>query len=104
MAETPDRLPVACSLSPEEMRGRQASLIPALLGRAVAVNPSGEGYVLRFNLDAATLHSIAEVIAAESRCCPFLQFDLCVPPAQGNVTLTVSGPKGTRAFLDALFG
>src|SRR5687767_13514433 len=104
MAETPESLPVACSLTPEEMRDRQASLIPALLNRAVAITPSGEGYVLQFNSDAATLHSIAEMIAAESRCCPFLQFDLCVPPAQGDVTLTVSGPKGTRAFLDALFG
>ena len=104
MPENRELLPVACSLTPEEMRDRQASLIPALLGRAVAIDPSGEGYVLRFNSDAASLHSIAEMIAAESRCCPFLQFDLCVPPAQGNVTLTVSGPKGTRAFLDALFG
>ena len=86
------------------MRDRQASLIPALLARAVAIDPNGEGYVLRFNSDAATLHSIAEMIAAESQCCPFLQFDLCVPPAQGNVTLALSGPKGTRAFLDALFG
>jgi|SRR5688572_12429992 len=103
MAENPERFPVACSLTPDEMRDRQASLIPALLGRAVAINPSGEGYLLRFNSDAVTLHAIAEMIAAESRCCPFLQFDLSVPPAQGDVTLTVSGPAGTRAFLDALF-
>jgi hypothetical protein len=104
MPENSEQLPVACSLTPKEMRDRQASLLPALLERAVAINPSGEGYVLRFSSDAATLHGIAEMIAAESRCCPFLRFDLCVPPAQGNLTLTVSGPKGTRAFLAALFG
>ena len=104
MAETPEPLPVACRLTLKEMRDRQASLIPALLECAVAITPSGEGYRLQFNSDAGTLHRIAEVIAAESQCCPFLQFDLCVPPAQGDVTLTVSGPKGTRVFLDALFG
>jgi hypothetical protein len=104
MAENPQQPPVACSLTPEEMRDRQASLIPALLERAVSIEASGEGYFLRFNSDAATLRTIAEVIAAESRCCPFLQFDLSVPPAQGNVSLAISGPKGTRAFLEALFG
>src|SRR5215213_2488078 len=101
MAENPEPLPVACSLTPAEMRDRQASLIPGLLQRAVAIGPSGEGHVLRFNSDADTLRTIAEMIGAESRCCPFLQFDLCVPQAQADVTLTVSGPKGTRAFLDA---
>ena len=104
MAENPEHLPVACSLTPEEMRERQASLIPALIERAVAIEPNGEGYLLRFKSEAATLRTIADMVAAESRCCPFLRFDLCVPPALGDVTLTVSGPPGTRAFLDELFG
>ena len=103
MPDNPAPLPVACSLTPEQMRERQASLIPAVLARAVAVSPSGEGYRLQFKSESATLRTIAEMIAAESQCCPFLQFDLSVPPAQGDVTLTVSGPPGTRAFLDALF-
>lgn len=104
MPENPEPLPVACSLTPEEMRERQSSLIPALLERAVAIGPSDEGYRLHFKSDSGTLRTIVEMIAAESQCCPFLQFDLSVPPAQGDVTLTVSGPPGTRAFLDALFG
>ena len=96
-------LPIACLLTPEEMRERQASLIPTLLGRAVSVSPSGDGYRLEFKSESEALRAIAEMIAAESLCCPFLQFDLSVPPAQGDVVLTVSGPPGTRAFLDALF-
>ena len=86
------------------MRERQASLIPALVERAVAIVPFGEGYQLQFESNPEALRLIAEVIAAESSCCPFLKFDLSVPPAQADVTLTVSGPPGTRAFLDALFG
>ena len=85
------------------MRERQASLIPAVLERAVSVSQAGEGYRLAFRSDVETLRIVAEMIAAESRCCAFLQFELLVPPAQGEVTLTVSGPPGTRAFLDALF-
>lgn len=102
MPEHPESLPVACTLTPEEMRERQASLIPALLERAVSISPSGEGYQLRFRSDPDTWRAIAEMVAAESRCCAFLQFELLVPPAQGDTTLTVSGPPGTRAFLDWL--
>ena len=104
MPDPVQSLPVACSLTPEEMRERQASLIPALLERALSIAPSGEGYQLQFKSDATAMRLIADVIAAESRCCPFLQFDLSVPPAQADLCLTVSGPPGTRAFLDALFG
>ena len=103
MADHSQSLPIACFLTPEEMRERQASLIPALLGRAVSISPLDEGYRFGFKPESETLRAIAETIAAESRCCPFLQFDLSVPPAQGDVALTISGPPGTRAFLDALF-
>ena len=96
-------LPIACSLTPDEMRVRQASLIPQVLERAHSIEPNGEGYCLRFKSEAATLRAIAEMVAAESKCCPFLQFDLSVPPAQADVTLTVSGPPGTRTFLHSLF-
>jgi hypothetical protein len=104
MSENPEPLPVACTLTPQEMRERQASLIPALLERALSVSPAGEGYCLQFPSSAETLRVIADMIAAESRCCAFLQFDLSVPPAQGVMTLRVSGPPGTRIFLDNLFG
>jgi hypothetical protein len=104
MPDDSQSLPVACSLTPDQMRDRQGSLIPALLGRAVSISPIDEGYRLELKSDSGTLKAIAEMIAAESQCCPFLQFNLLVPPAQADVVLTVSGPPGTRAFLDSLFG
>src|SRR5690349_3528152 len=99
MADNSQPLPVACSLTPEEMRERQGSLIPALLSRAVSISPIDEGYRLELKSNPGTLKAIAEMISVESQCCPFLQFDLSVPPSQGDVVLTVSGPAGTRAFL-----
>jgi hypothetical protein len=43
------------------------------------------------------------MIDAERQCCTFRRFDLSVPPGGGHMSLKVTGPSGTREFLDALF-
>ena len=48
------------------------------------------------------LRLIAETIEAERRCCRFLQFELVVAPDEGPIQLRLSGPRGTREFLEDL--
>jgi hypothetical protein len=48
---------------------------------------------------AVPLPLLAEWIARERRCCPFLHFTLDLAPEQGLATLTIRGPKGTRKLL-----
>jgi MerR family copper efflux transcriptional regulator len=62
--------PVACSLSGPELKQRLAQ-ISAVGERAVRV-----GDEVRFPADTATRERLEAIIAAESRCCPFLRFDL----------------------------
>ena len=57
------------------------------------------GYAFRFEAEA--FDEVARFVANERRCCPFLTFALEVSPDAGPLWLRLSGPAGTREFLDA---
>lgn len=59
--------------------------------------PHGRGY--RF--DASAFDELARWIANERLCCPFLTFTMELAPAEGPIWVHLTGPAGTRAFLDA---
>lgn len=42
---------------------------------------------------------IAEFIAKEKMCCPFLEFTLRIGPNEKPISLTLTGPEGTQEFL-----
>ena len=48
------------------------------------------------------LVALATVIDAERRCCPFLRFHVIAEASTGPVWLEVTGPAGTREFLERL--
>src|SRR5207253_2529614 len=48
--------------------------------------------------------SLAALIETERACCPFLSFQLIVEPDRGSVSLELTGPAGTREFLEAELG
>lgn len=58
-----------------------------------------DGYAFRFDADA--FDDIARFVTNERRCCPFLTFVLEVSPHGGPPWVRLSGPPGTRGFLDA---
>ena len=69
------------------------------LGERTAPGGLPDGYEFRFDPDAFA--DLVQFVANERLCCPFLAFDLSVTPNAGPIWLTMSGPPGTRAFLDA---
>ncbi|MBI2185821.1 MAG: hypothetical protein HYU37_01715 [Acidobacteria bacterium] len=95
-------LPVVCTLAPETMATRKAQLLPGLFRRAAAIEPTVDGYRLRFDPSAETLHAVAGAIDAERHCCRFLRFELVVEPGDDALVLTLAGPPGTREFIEAL--
>ena len=42
------------------------------------------------------------MIAKERKCCRFLDFELKVHAAEGPVWLAISGPEGTKHFLESM--
>ena len=77
-------LPVACTLTPEALRARR------------------EGLRLQFAPSGETIALIAQAVDAERHCCRFLRFGITVEPNGGPVFLDLTGPSGTRDFVNAL--
>ena len=46
---------------------------------------------------------LAQLIVFERECCPFLRFNLSVEATNGPLWLELTGPDGTKAFLQSLF-
>ncbi len=99
-------VPVACDLSvfgPGE-RQRHARGSEFLAGACREFQDLPDGYAFRFPDDAATWVELAEWVALERRCCPFLTFTLTCEAEGGAVWLRVTGREGTRDFLQTALG
>lgn len=95
-------LPIACTLTTAELRARQEGLIRRLVAEAVETAGEAGGYRFRLPPAERSLELAFALIRAERACCPFLRFELRCGPGEGAVELSLSGPEGTRAFLDDL--
>jgi hypothetical protein len=95
-------LPIACSLTPSALKTRKEGLLDRVASAAQQTIQLECGYRFEFDPDEAPLLLIARMIDAERQCCRFLRFGLSVPPDGGRMSLDVTGPAGTREFLDAL--
>lgn len=94
-------LPIACTLTPEELRRGRESLLPGVIARAEAHEPVAGGFRFRFKTEPGLLASLAVTMEAERRCCRFFTFQLTAEPDEGPVWLEVTGPPGTSEFLAA---
>ena len=83
--------PIACSLSADELPSRLAEM--SAIG-ADALSSVGADGTLRFRADAPTRERLEAIIAAESRCCSFLSFDL--REDAGELALTIVAPDGAQ--------
>lgn len=94
--------PIACTLTPGELRSGRTGLLPGLAELADRQLPLPNGVRLEFAPTAATLRRIGEVVARERRCCGFLDFRVRTGGIPGGLRLDVTGPAGTREFLHEL--
>ena len=95
---------LACDMTaiPPAERPAHVQLARRLFAGAVfspVDDQGGEG--VRTMLDAAAFDDVARWIANERVCCPFLRFRIELEPEGGTIHLTLTGPTGTRAFLES---
>jgi hypothetical protein len=95
-------LPIACTLTPDALRARREGLLAELLRRADAREELPDGFRLRFAASSDTLTTITRVVLVERECCRFLRFTIVVEPDGGPMRLDLTGPAGTREFLESL--
>jgi len=102
MRQGSDDIPVACRLSAEELREREATLLAQIRSAVIATEKLPNGYAFRLPGDGKWVGIVADLIVAERECCPFLTFELTAHPNMGPVIMRVTGPDGTRDFLRAI--
>lgn len=95
-------LPVACTLSVEDLAERKATTLEQLFAGVQELQPIKSGYRFRFDASDQILASLFEVINKERKCCRFMDFELHVRAAEGPIWLAISGPEGTKQFLESL--
>jgi hypothetical protein len=93
-------LPIACSLSATDLRARGEEL-RALGGDGLvdATEEPGRA-VLRFRPDPAVRERVEALVAAESECCAFLDFEL--EHGDDATVLTISAPNGGAEMVHEL--
>ncbi len=92
---------LACAVGALEAEERQAHF--ALLAKLFTDDARERrevagGYAFRFEAEA--FEQIARFVANERKCCPFLTFTIELAPDNGPLWLHLTGPAGTRAFLE----
>ena len=93
--------PIACTLTPDGMTARLA-LIDALAADGLLERiPTESGLRVRL-LDRPDIdRRTRELVAAESKCCAFLDFEL--RRENGNLLLDISGPEDARPVIEMFF-
>lgn len=95
-----DPKPIACTLGENDLR-RRLEEIAALGADSLIDHESKDGvHSLRFRRDDRTRDQLAEIAAAEARCCSFL--DLSVSERDGNLMLTIAATEGGEPVAQAL--
>ncbi len=96
-------LSVACSLTGPEFQERRSRVLHKVGESVLEVKELGDGYAYRFPADETWIMELANLIKFERQCCPFLQFNIRIEPDAGPIWLEMSGPDGTKDFLNSLF-
>jgi hypothetical protein len=97
-------LPVACSLTEPELAERRAGVLADVRRSAQETRWRPDGVRLRFAAGPESLAMLATFVRLEHQCCAFLRFQLTVEPGGSPVWLELTGPPGTREFLEAELG
>lgn len=98
-------LPVACTLSAldADQREREHDLLAEHRRSIQEVRERADGYSFRYDADLALFARMAELVALEHRCCPFLDFTLEWPRGDAAPWLHIGGGARVKAFVLATF-
>ncbi len=92
--------PIACSLDAASLRERLDEIEALGAESLIEATREGEGHILRFRSGPRTAERLAAIVAAESRCCAFLDLELA---RRGDeLILTIGSSPGGEEIADAL--
>ncbi len=100
--EPEDEPGMYCRLGSAEMQERLGEIRGNFLVHVRGVEELENGYLYRFEKTTDRIRMLTEFIDFESRCCAFMGFDLSVEPRAQEVSLSLTGPAGTKELLESM--
>ena len=94
------RLPIACNLSDREQTERRTLLSRQLLDGVQMIEELADGYAFSFPGEQDWITRLAEFVAFERKCCPFLSFELLFECNQGPIRLRLRGGDAAKQFVE----
>src|SRR5262245_3990848 len=97
---------IACNmhaLSVKE-RLRYSVLVAKLALAKMSHCETANGFELSLDANKLRLRDLGEWMQLESRCCPFLDFEVAVGGGENTAKLRLAGGEGVKEFLRAEFG
>jgi hypothetical protein len=95
-----EAIPITCSLGAGDLKQRLADITAIGEESLIDYAAASGRHVLRFRSDAATRKRLEQIVAAEKRCCPFL--DLSLEGRAGELILSITSPRDSRGVADEL--
>ena len=96
----PDDTPFACSLGAGELEQRLAVIAETGASSLISRTVEGNRRLLRFRASERTRQQLEEIVAAEARCCSFL--DLSLSERNNELVLSIAAPRDARPVADEL--
>ena len=86
----------------KEERARYSEVTKKLKADRTGLEELTNGYELNFRATSESIREVAEFIAYERACCPFLNFEMAV--VKEKLVLRMTGDQGVKDFIRAEFG
>ncbi len=96
----PDDQPIACTLTAAELPNRLAEIRAIGASSLRSADAGASDAVLHFDAEPGIRERLSAIVAAESRCCAFLDFDLADAPDE--LVLMICAPKGGEPVMHEL--
>ena len=94
-------IPIACTLSPDGLQARLALIDTLAADGLLSRTATPSGMRIRLRDEPGIEQRTRQLVAAESRCCAFLTFQL--GRDAGDLVLDIAGPRDARPVIDMLF-
>lgn len=93
---------IACSLGAGDLKQRLADIAEIGADSLISREVDGDRHLLHFRADADSRRRLEEIVAAEAKCCAFL--DLSLSEQGGELILSIAAPQDAQTLADELAG
>jgi hypothetical protein len=93
-------LPMVCSLDRGELRQRLAEIAAVGAESLIDRSVDGDRHLLRFRSNPIAYRQLEGIVAAEAKCCSFL--DLSLARQDDEIVLSIAAPEDAQALAAGL--